>query len=192
MSDTEPKGAQAPSDAELLQRSAKDPEAFGQLYDRHVEAVLRFLMRRTASGELAAELTAETFARAYFSRRTFTDQGAPAVAWLLGIARRVLGHTLRREAVSTRAMRRLGMSRVEIDDASLERIEELSDSAPLRASLREAMGELSPAVSDALMLRVGQELPYPEVAERLGCSVGAARVRVARGLTLLADKLGER
>jgi RNA polymerase sigma factor (sigma-70 family) len=192
MNDLDPEGASAPSDAELLRRSAKDPEAFGLLYDRHAKAVLRFLARRTGSGELAAELAAETFARAYIHRRRFRDRGAPARAWILGIARHVLSHTLRRQAASTRALRRLGISRLEVDDPSLERIEDLFDSAPLRASLREAMAELAPAVSKALMLRVGQDLPYVEVAERLGCTVGAARVRVARGLTELADKLGER
>lgn len=192
MSDLDPKGASALSDADLLRSSSKDSEAFGLLYDRHAEAVLRFLVRRTGSGELAAELTAETFARAYIYRRRFRDRGASARAWILGIARNVLSHTLRRQAASTRALRRLGISRLQIDDPSLERIEELFDSAPLRASLREAMAELSPAVSEALMLRVGQDLPYAEVAERLGCTVGAARVRVARGLNELAEKLGER
>jgi DNA-directed RNA polymerase specialized sigma24 family protein len=33
------------------------------------------------------------------------------------------------------------------------------------------------------------DLPYREVAKRLGCSEGAARVRVARGLARLAEIL---
>jgi DNA-directed RNA polymerase specialized sigma24 family protein len=39
------------------------------------------------------------------------------------------------------------------------------------------------------VLRVGHDLPYAEVARRLGCSEGAARVRVTRALTRLADLL---
>lgn len=57
------------------------------------------------------------------------------------------------------------------------------------AALHDALRELSPALSQALILRVGHELSYDEVADRLGCSPGAARVRVARGLAALESRL---
>ena len=40
-----------------------------------------------------------------------------------------------------------------------------------------------------LRLRVAEQRPYGEVAALLGCSEGAARVRVSRGLTRLAEEL---
>jgi RNA polymerase sigma-70 factor (ECF subfamily) len=63
------------SDAELLRASAAEPEAFGVFYDRHAAAVLAFLARRTGCPQLAADLTAETFAAAFVSRRRFWDDG---------------------------------------------------------------------------------------------------------------------
>jgi DNA-directed RNA polymerase specialized sigma24 family protein len=107
-----------PSDAELLRASGDDPEAFGRFYDRHAGVVLAFFMRRTGWPQLAADLTAETFAAAFISRRRYRDTGAPALAWLLGIARHQLGTALRRERVEERARKRLGLERVELDDES--------------------------------------------------------------------------
>jgi hypothetical protein len=51
------------TDAELLCRSRRSARAFRALYDRHAEAVNRFLLRRTRDENAAFELTAETFAR---------------------------------------------------------------------------------------------------------------------------------
>jgi RNA polymerase sigma-70 factor (ECF subfamily) len=151
--------------------------------------VLGFLYRRTADPDTAADLTAETFAQAFLSRRSFRDPGSGARAWLLGIAHHQLTRTLRRRRVEDGARRRLGIERVPMDDESYERIEELADFTPVREAIREAMQTLSPRLAEALTLRIGLELPYEEVARRLGCSQGAARVRVARGLARLTDVL---
>ncbi|HEV2774797.1 MAG TPA: sigma-70 family RNA polymerase sigma factor [Solirubrobacteraceae bacterium] len=177
------------SDAELLRESTRRPEAFGEFYDRHAEALLGFFARRTWDAQDAADLTAETFAVAFASRRRYRDTGAPAYAWLLGIARHQLGRALRRRRVDDRARRRLGIERVELDDASLTRIEELADLSTLRPALTAALEQLAPGTARAVALRITDELPYAEVAQRLGCSEGAARVRVTRGLTQLADLL---
>lgn len=175
------------TDAELLRASADDAEAFGCFYDRHVNTVLGFFMRRTGWPQLAADLSAETFAAAFGSRRRYRDTGAPALAWLLGIARHQLGTALRKERVEMRARKRLGIERAELDDESYARIEELGELEDLRRVIDEALDTLSPSVAAAVSLRVIRELPYSEVAARLGCSEGAARVRVARGLSAIAD-----
>jgi RNA polymerase sigma-70 factor (ECF subfamily) len=177
------------SDAELLAASSAEPEAFGIFYDRHVRALLAFFYRRTACPQTAADLAAETFAVAFAARHRFRDIGAPGLAWLLGIARREFSAAVRRENVRDRARRRLGMERVELDDLSLERIEELADLTPLRATVEAALDSLTPKLAEAVSLRVERELPYAEVARRIGCSEGAARVRVARGLAQLAEQL---
>ncbi|MGH2813048.1 MAG: RNA polymerase sigma factor [Actinomycetota bacterium] len=62
--------AEAP-DGELARLALKRPEAFGVLFDRHFEAVLRFLQSRVASAETAADLAAETFAQALLSLARF-------------------------------------------------------------------------------------------------------------------------
>lgn len=175
------------SDGQLLRSSASDPEAFGVLYDRHAITLLAYFQRRTACPEYAVDLTAETFAAAFHGRRRYRDTGAPALAWLFGIARRQLALAIRNEMIEVRARRRLGLERIELDDETLQRVEELADLEPVRAQLATALAELPPDSARAVRLRVADELPYSEVARRLGCTEGAARVRVTRALTKLAD-----
>jgi RNA polymerase sigma factor (sigma-70 family) len=177
------------TDAELLAGSARDPEAFGIFYDRHVERLLTYFARRTWDAQEAADLTAETFAAAFAARRRYRDTGAPAVAWLLGIARHQLHRALRRQRIDERARRRLHVERVALDDASLARIEELADMHAIRPRLSAALEQLPPATARAVELRVTDELPFAEVARRLGCTEAAARVRVSRGLRQLATLL---
>ena len=176
-------------DAELLRASARDPQAFGVLYDRHAPLLLAYFARRTADPQAAADLASETFAAAFVARRRYRSTGAPVEAWLFAIARRKLADTLRRGRVEDRARRRLGMRRVELDDDALARIEELDALAPVRARLHDALSSLPPESARAVDLRVAHELSYAEVARRLGCSEGAARVRVARALSALHDQL---
>jgi RNA polymerase sigma factor (sigma-70 family) len=177
------------SDGELLRVAQNDPEAFGVFYDRHAKALLAYFYRRTACAETAADLAAETFAAAFAARRRYRETGAPARAWLFKIAQRQLSRALRRGRVDERARRRLGVERISPDEESIERIEALTDLEPVRAAVRDAIGSLSPNLAAAVALRVGDDLPYAEVARRLGCSEAAARTRVARALSQLADRL---
>src|SRR5262245_15709342 len=86
------------SDVELLARP--DPAAFAELYRRHVESVHAWFQRRLAWA--AADLTAETFARAWLSRRRFRDRrGGSALPWLHGIASNVLRESARRDRIET-------------------------------------------------------------------------------------------
>ncbi len=177
------------SDAELLAATTRDPEAFGVFYTRHAEALVAYLYRRVACAETAADLAAETFAQAFLSRSRYRDTGVPCAAWLFGIARHQLHRCIRSGKAEQRARRRLGIPVLEMDDESIQRIEALVDFEPMKQALIAALEGLSPAVKNAVSLRVAHDLPYPEVAVRLGCSEGTARVRVSRGLTMLAARM---
>src|SRR5262245_65431094 len=95
-------------DDELLRRSVRRPEAFGEFYERHERLVLGFFVRRVRDPELAADLAAETFAKALLSARRFRPGGAAASAWLIGIGRGVLGTRLTGGAGGGRGSVRIG------------------------------------------------------------------------------------
>ncbi|HVJ98724.1 MAG TPA: RNA polymerase sigma factor [Acidimicrobiia bacterium] len=176
------------SDAQLLAGSRTDPKQFGVFYDRHADAILRFCVRRTGSLEVAADLTAEVFAAAYAKRGSFRQTEAPARAWLYEIARRQIGTFHRRQRVADRYRRRFGIASLSVSD-DLERVEELLDAAQYRAALEQALATIPPDQARAVQLRIVEQLPYEEIARELACSEGAARVRVSRGLSGLADLL---
>ena len=178
------------TDEELLVAARRDPDAFGVLYDRWVGRVTGFFFRRTACPHTAADLTAETFAAAFEHRRRFDANKGRFDAWIYGVARNQLGHYVRSESVDRRARERLGIADIELDDDSAEAIVNRADAQGLFEVVRAALASLSTPVRDAIELRVAHDLPYDEVASRLGCSEGAARVRVARGLAQLHDLVG--
>jgi RNA polymerase sigma factor (sigma-70 family) len=168
-------------DDELLARSARDPAAFGAFYERHERLVLGFFMRRLRDPELAADLAAETFAAAFLGARRFRREGAPASAWLIGIARNILSQSVRRARVEDRARRRLGMEPIFLDDELLERITRIGGDERAEALLR----RLTPDQSVAIRARVFEEAEYGEIAARLRCSESVVRQRVSRGLAVL-------
>jgi RNA polymerase sigma factor (sigma-70 family) len=180
------------SDTQLLLASREDPMAFVELYRRHGEDLLRYFARRTLDPEAAAELTAETFAEAYSSRRMYRDTGVNGVAWLYGIARHQLSRFFRSGRIDAAARRRIGLSAQELPPEDYERIEELVDLAPIKDALAEALDTLADEQREALRLRIIDGLGYPEVAARLGCAESAARQRVSRGLRRLALVLEQR
>lgn len=180
------------TDSELLLASRADPDAFTELYRRHAEDLLRYFARRTLDPEAAAELTAETFAQAFASRKTYADTGVNGVAWLYGVARHQLGRFFRSGRVDTASRRRLGMPERSLPPEDYERIEDLVDFAPIKSALVEALGTLSNDQRDALQLHVVDGLAYGEVARRLACTEENARQRVSRGLRRLAIVLQER
>jgi RNA polymerase sigma-70 factor (ECF subfamily) len=81
---------------------------------------------------------------------------------------------------------RLGVRVPEASAAEIERILELAGLGSLRAVIAQELSRLSAQQREALQLRVVDELPYPDVASRLGISEQAARMRVSRGLSALA------
>jgi RNA polymerase sigma factor (sigma-70 family) len=180
------------TDAELLLASRTDPATFVELYRRHAEDLLRYFAKRTLDPEAAAELTAETFAEAFASRRMYQDTGANGVAWIYGIAKHQLGRFFRFGRIDGAARRRLGMPPRALPPEDYERIEDLVDFAPIREALVEALGSLEEDQREALRLRVIDGLPYPVVAQRLLCTEATARQRVSRGLRRLALVLQER
>src|ERR687891_595047 len=83
------------SDEELL--ASFEPGSFAVFYRRHVEDLVAFFMRRTRNAELAADLTAETFAAALVARARFDPGRGSASAWLFGIALHKLARVERGE-----------------------------------------------------------------------------------------------
>ena len=177
------------TDEELLVAARHEPAAFGELYRRHVHRLLAFFRSRTPSTEVAADLTAETFAAALAGRRSYDPARGEAGAWLHGIAARQLATYHRRGAVEDRARSRLGMERLELDDEQLARVDEtLAADAPRVSVL---LGELPAEQAGPVRDRVLAEHSYAEIASAHGISEPAARQRVSRGLSTLRTRLGK-
>src|SRR4051794_6253350 len=168
--------------------TGQDPAGFEEFYVRHVDGVLGFFARRTRAPELAADLTAETFAAALASRARYRPAAGAASGWLFGIAMKKLADAQRRGYAERRACRRLGMERLELSDKEIARIDALGETSPASALLE----LLADDQRRAIRAHVVDEQSYAEIAARERVSEAVVRKRVSRGLAAVRARMGVR
>jgi RNA polymerase sigma factor (sigma-70 family) len=178
------------SDAQLLAGiAACDDRAFSSFYRRHLGLVVGWCVNRTRDPELAADLTAEVFAAVLVSAARYQPSSESAAGWLLGIARNVLGHSLRRGQVDARARQRLGASSLTVEDEDLAVVLHIAEAQDAAGHL---LAGLPVDERAAVQARVIEERDYVEIARSLGCSEMVVRKRVSRGLARLREGLASR
>jgi RNA polymerase sigma factor (sigma-70 family) len=162
------------------------PADIEELYVGHARRIAGYLMRATNDAEVAADLTAETFAAALLARDRYrADMGSPTT-WLYAIAANKLKDWRRRGYAEDRARRRLRIERPPLREADLAEFGRLADEVTADALL-----EALPAdQGTALRAHVLDERPYGEIAVAEGVSEAAIRQRVSRGLAALRQRIG--
>ena len=162
-----------------------DQNAFGQLYDRYVDVVFRFILFRVSDRPLAEDLTSETFLRALRRISSVSYQGRDVGAWFVTIARNlVLDHVK-----SSRY--RLEMTTADILDSSAddrgpehEVVEEAT-----AAELMRCVAQLGRDQQECIMLRFMQGLSVSETAAVMGRNEGAVKALQHRAVRRLAQLL---
>jgi len=76
----------------LIELAKGDAEAFGELYQRHVDRIYNYVFYRTGNVADAEDLTARTFHQALGSIHRYVDQGVPFAAWLYRIAHNLVAN----------------------------------------------------------------------------------------------------
>src|SRR3954467_11188380 len=105
--------------------AARERAAFGVFYERHERSILGFFGAATRRPEVAADLTAETFALALESVESFDAERSNARMWLFRIARNVLAQRARRGRLESAARRRVGLDTLVLTCTHIELIEQL-------------------------------------------------------------------
>lgn len=176
-----------PEDEQTLLIAARSsPDAFAELYERYERALLQFFMHPTGRAELAADLTAETFARVIEVIANYDPTRGRADQWLFGIARNILSESYRGGRVDAAARERLGFPRLVLGDYAVDVISRIG-AAQGEATL--ALAELPDEQRMAIEARVVEERDYNEIAGELQCSEAVVRQRVSRGLRALRTRL---
>jgi RNA polymerase sigma factor (sigma-70 family) len=153
---------------------------FNELYDRHYRAVLAFCLRRTKEPD-AYDAASEVFSVAW-RRIDDVPMGEMELAWLFGVARKVLSRQWR----SARRLRKL------VTRIGSQPIRSAPDTAVVvvqraeYARVVEAATRLKADDQEILRLAAWEGLPHAQISDLLGVSVAAVDQRLHRAKKRLA------
>lgn len=153
-----------------------------RLYAAHHAEIYAYLARMLRDDELAADLTQDTFIKAYRAFDTLEDHNR-ARAWLYQIAGRTALDELRRRKI-VRFVPWTGESR-----GSASSAEDQVLRLRLSGELERALLRIPPRQRQALLLSELHDLSGLELAEALGVSHVAARALLTRGRESLRQAL---
>lgn len=168
----------------LVARACRgDAQAFGDLYERYLDVIYRYVFYRVGEVAEAEDLTEVVFLKAWEALDKFEVRDVPFSAWLYRIAHNVLidRHRTRRPDVSLDGVLPLRDQAAGPEDQfdALQDIETVS----------RALARLSPDYQHVLTLRFISGLSHAETGRVLQRSEEAVRVLQHRALTALRKLL---
>jgi len=158
-----------------------DARAFEVLFRRYAGRLHGLFLRSVGTRDLAADLVQKTFMHVHRARADFT-QGRPFRPWVYTIALNV-----RREEGRKRARSR--EVSVDISDVREPSVAPEASTATDRLVQR-ALTQLSDGQREVILLHWYEGLSFPEIAEMLGATVSAVKVRAHRAYGELRRLLG--
>lgn len=186
----------AQSDEALVRRIRNgERDVFSVLVDRYKRGIASFISAAVRSPSDVADLSQETFLRAYAHLGTFNPTLGKFSTWIYQIARNVVRTHL------AKSQRRVAVQELPEDQTLENALPDLSEQSDpsrgvLRAEaereLREALDELPERTRTVLALRYYNNMEYHTIASTLGLSLGNVKTLIHRGKIALAQKMMER
>lgn len=159
-----------------------DEAAFRTLFERYAPIIYGMVKRHLKDDDLARELTQQTFFRLHGARFDFRLDSRLR-PWLLTIAMNLVREHWRRK-------KRRPHADVDLEARAAPRPERSDlELSQRKEALLEALEQLPPSQREVIELHWFQERPYREVAEIVGSSEGAVRVRAHRAYARLKELL---
>lgn len=163
------------TDAEIIVASRVDPQLFGAIFDRHFDAIFRFLAYRLGSA-LAEDLASEAFCIAFDKRTSYDLDQEDARPWLYGIATNLVRRHRRAEQRQLRAYKRAALP---ADAPAFDEIAIIRqvDANALKETIA-ALAVLDCRDRDVLLLFAVANQSYQVIADTLGIPLGTVRSRL--------------
>lgn len=177
----------------LLERCRnKDPEAFGKLVDAYQNRLYGFIRRMVADSEEAADLTQDTFIRAFQAIGRF-DGRSSLRTWLFRIAYNLcIDRSRRVDRAPTEYRIDSGYAEDESFDIPDDRWdpESLVLTDELIKLVEDGVQSMSEKLRSVLLLHDREDMSYEEIAGILGVPIGTVKSRLFLARAHLQNLLG--
>jgi len=162
----------------LVQRASRgDADAFGKLYDLHLDVVYRYIYYKVADPSEAEDLTAQVFLKAWEAMPRYQWREIPFSHWLMRLARNAAIDHFR----TARAHRELDEGIVSLEPDPQGQFLHGERARELAVAIR----QLPEDQRTVIVLRFLQDMDYAQIADLMGKSMGALRVIQHRALVAL-------
>ena len=179
----------------LIKLAATNPRVFGELYDVYYPRIYGYCFRITADHALAADITAETFLKAFQHIGAFRWRGISISSWFFRIATNELNQYFRKRTYSPELLIDLSGydpaswdNRHALGHESNETIQKI-DAYQEFEHIRNLLLALPAKYRQPIALRFFEELSIKEVAAILGKKEGTVKSLLSRGLDKLKKML---
>lgn len=174
------------TDARIVARVlAGDTDRYALLVERYQETLFRYAVGMVHDSDLAADLVQDSFVKAYTSLDSCQDP-ARFGAWVFRILVNRCKDHLKSRRRHTLPLEEDTATTPDSDDPAVA-----TDRADLRQNVERALGTLPEAQREAFLLKHLEGRSYEEMADMLGASVSALKMRVLRAREALQSLLRE-
>ena len=173
-------------EATLVQRAiGHDPEAFGRLYDTHVDRVYRHIYYRVGNEQDAEDLTQQVFLKAWQAIPRYKKTASPFIAWLMTISHNLIvdSYRMRKDTAYLEAE--------VLADSPASNPEQAAEASFEQQHLRRAILKLGSDEQQVVILRFIEGFEFAEIASVLKKKEGNVRVILHRALVKLRSILEE-
>ncbi len=163
----------------ILEQSGRNPEAFGELYEKYYDKIFHFIYRQTDDEDLTADLCSQTFLNALKNCQRFEFRGVPVSSWFYRIAANEVNKHYRKEKK---------MRVFSIEETRVRELIEMSDDVmdeELIQRLLNYLKELPTDMLEVLELRFFEDRDFGEIAFILNITESGAKMRTYRALDRL-------
>ena len=179
----------------LVRNIQRDPRRFGDLFEAFYKNIFGYVFRRTANYDVAKDIAAETFLKAYIGIDRFTWRNIPVQYWLYRIATNEINKYYRSRKYKPDSLQRVqeeyGVDLTDYSNAESERIQLEEDLRKHRefVKIHELITTCDRKYQDVISLRYFEQKSIKDIAVILGKKEGTIKSLLSRGIEKLREHL---
>jgi RNA polymerase sigma-70 factor, ECF subfamily len=181
----------------LLESIRSDPKHFGVLFDHYYKPIFAYVYRRVTDYDLARDIAAETFLKAFLKIKSFEWKGVPVSAWLYKIATNEVNYFFRKQRYDPLKLHSIfeieTLKRKQSSgEDERERLEEELQMHRDFLLVTTQLKKMDVKYQEVIALRYFENKDYAEISVILGKPEGTIKSLLSRGLEKLRKEIYNR